>query len=102
MAKKKNIDNLNLPQEALARARAELAAEKGKPVEEISTKAASEKVIKKTSSAQHVSSFKRTMTRDELQAEYGYVLADLKSMALLALLLFIGMVAVSLTIESLI
>jgi hypothetical protein len=45
---------------------------------------------------------KRTMSRQELAAEYGYVINDLTSMAILAVILFIAMVAVSLMLDQII
>lgn len=100
MAKKKG-NKPNISQDALQRARAELANE-GVPssVVEPTTKAS---VVKpKSQPVQRVTSFKKHMTRDELQSEYGYVIADLRSMAILAVVLFVAMIVVSLTLQSVI
>ena len=98
MAKKKR-SRPNISAQTLERARAELESPRDEVVE--SMKPAADRK-KKMANPQVVKSIKRSMTREELSAEYGYVLGDLQSMGLLAALLFILMVVVSLGIESLI
>jgi hypothetical protein len=99
MAKK--AKKVNLPKEALERARAELAMQESVTFEETPKRTKSVSSKKKDAPpVQRVTSFKRSMTREELQEEYGYVLADLQSMAVLALILFVAMVVVALSIES--
>lgn len=94
MAKKKGRKP-NISSQALERARAELALEDDViAAEETSS---SEEIKESKPKQQVVRSFKKTMTREELSQEYGYVIQDLRSMAILALILFVGMVAVSIT-----
>lgn len=94
MAKKKGRKP-NISSQALERARAELALEDDViAAEETSS---SEEIKENKPKQQVVRSFKKTMTREELSQEYGYVIQDLRSMAILALILFVGMVAVSIT-----
>lgn len=95
MAKKKTDRRPNISNEALERARRELYGLEAPPVE---TSPASARPNKKPATYV-VSSIKQTMTRDELAAEYGYVLRDLRSMGALAGVLFIGMVVVALLLE---
>lgn len=92
MAKKKTY-RPNISSQALERARAELGHE-----EQTEYVATEKQTISNESKPQVVKSFKKTMTRDELSREYGYVIRDLRSMAVLALILFVGMVAVSLVV----
>jgi hypothetical protein len=100
MAKKKTSRQPNIPLQALERARVELLQEN--PSLAAATPAVAETVQPAKKPAAHVvSSIKKTMTREELAQEYGYVLADLQSMAILALLLFIAMVVVALSLNSL-
>lgn len=97
MAKKKR-SRPNISAQTLERARAELDMGDEAVVE---SKASATKPEVKPKQ-QVVKSVKRTISREELSAEYGYVLGDLQSMALLAALLFVLMVVVSLGIESLV
>lgn len=97
MAKKKR-NRPNISAETLARAKAELDHGVDEVVESASAPASTRE--KKSAAPQVVRSIKRSMTREELSAEYGYVLGDLQSMAILAVLLFIAMVVVSLGLES--
>lgn len=94
MAKKKGRKP-NISSQALDRARAELALEGH--VDVTAEETPKERVTESKPKQQVVRSFKKTMTRDELSQEYGYVIQDLRSMAILALILFVGMVAVSIT-----
>lgn len=100
MAKKRQSAP-NISQDALARARAELYGD-DIPVEDddvIEVQAPKRMAKQNQADEQFVySSTKRTMTRDELAAEYGYVLRDLTSMAILAAILFAVLVAVSLIV----
>jgi hypothetical protein len=88
---KKSSRNANISAQALERARTELA--QNKTANTLSTPAG-----KKDGSQQVVRSFKKMMTREELSQEYGYVLQDMQSMAILAACLFIGMIVVSVAI----
>lgn len=100
MAKK--AKKINLPKEALERARAELAYQQEHGGGDTVVEAKSSPTRKQDAPVQRVTSYKRTMSRDELQEEYGYVLSDLQSMAVLALILFVAMVVVALSIESIV
>ncbi len=98
MAKKKR-SRPNISAQTLERARTEL--EMG--VEDVVASKATDNTKSDAKPKQQVvKSVKRTISREELSAEYGYVLGDLQSMGLLAALLFILMVVVSLGIESLV
>jgi hypothetical protein len=94
MAKKKGRKP-NISSQALERARAELSHEGNVAT---ATEDTTPDVVRESKPRQQVvRSFKRTMTREELSQEYGYVIQDLRSMAILALILFVGMIAVSIT-----
>ena len=92
MAKKDRKPNIST--QALERARAELAG----TVAPATPSPAPTTSKRDGGQQQVVRSFKRTMTREELSHEYGYVLADLQSMGILALILFVGMIAVAVAI----
>lgn len=105
MTKKRQERKPNVSSEALERARRELAEDGviaptsvAKPANQTSVRSSVGKsqsdnlVVRSTNK-------KRTMTQQELSAEYGYVIKDLRSMAVLAFALFITMVIVSLIIN---
>lgn len=105
MAKKKSRKP-NLSNEALERARRELRGEvSAPPTPPIESGASGEQArptrpVKQEKRQQDVVySVKKTMTREELANEYGYIIRDLTSMATLAVILFVAMVAVSLVID---
>lgn len=88
MAKKRR--NPNLSQAALERARAELYSAGGEVA--VSPAPTTERKVEKP--VYRVS--KTTLTIDDLREEYGYVLVDLRNMALLAGFLFIALVVAAL------
>lgn len=96
MSKKKTYKRPNVPQAALERARAELrneATEVVTPVVTTTTTATNSagsklKVRKATPLAT-----RRIPTAEELQAEYAYVLRDLRNLAMLAVVLVGGIFA---------
>ena len=104
MAKKKSRKP-NLSQAALERARQELrdggAVAPDSPALEAQAVPA-RPVKKEIKPVERVGSIKRTMTRDELASEYGYVIRDLTSMGALAGILFVAMVVVALVIEQIV
>jgi hypothetical protein len=105
MTKKRQERKPNVSSEALERARRELAedgviapAPVAKPANQTSVKSSvgqsrSDNLVVRSTNK------KRTMTQQELSAEYGYVIKDLRSMAVLAFALFVVMVIVSLIIN---
>ncbi|MBI5931420.1 MAG: hypothetical protein HY862_19080 [Chloroflexi bacterium] len=106
MTKKQQTRKPNVSSEALERARREMAG--GAPVASTPTpKPANQTSVKSSTSSRsrgdnvvvRSSAKKRMMTQEELSNEYGYVLRDLRSMAVLAFALFVGMVIVSLIIN---
>lgn len=116
MAKKKRRKP-NLSNEALERARRELRGEGEAPESQQAEKPAPNPAIKTevapiaatpkpkappTPRPEPVQGTKRTMSRQELATEYGYVINDLSSMGVLALILFIAMIVVSLLIDQII
>lgn len=97
MAKRKS-SRPNVPEEALARARAELY---GAQVSQNTTAAPAsdgKAVTPKKAAAPKRVVVKRAVSVEELKEEYSYVVADLRSMALLAFSLFILLVVVSLVV----
>jgi hypothetical protein len=96
----------NLPQETLARARAELygedeaakmAAEEAEAEAASPAKAKPETKTRKSYKGGRVKEVLPAATSiEELRDEYVYVLADLRSMGILAGVLFVGLVAASL------
>lgn len=105
MAKKKSSRKPNLSQEALERAKRELS-ESGFAISRVDPIKKEEltalKPKSQPSSSPVVRSKKTMMSKEELAAEYGYVIADLRNMGALAGLLFIAMVVVSLLIDQLV
>ena len=96
MAKKKS-KRPNLPQETLERARAELRGEHVDvaPVETVrpsgaTVVAARPKGAKRTGANLAT---RRIPSLEELRAEYAYVTADLRNLAVLAVILLVGIVA---------
>ncbi|NDJ86496.1 MAG: hypothetical protein GYB66_11460 [Chloroflexi bacterium] len=114
MSKKKTKRRPNVSSQALERARRELYGGGTAPAvtaesdEDATDKSAKAHAIsqkspdKKPAPTYRVGSQKHVMSRDELAGEYGYVIADLRSMGILAALLFVAMIVVSLLIEQLI
>lgn len=94
MAKKRR--NPNLSQAALERARAELYANGEVP----SASAAPTPVAERKPAARPVATkiTKSVLTIDDLREEYGYVLVDLRNMALLAGFLFVALVVAALVL----
>lgn len=125
MAKKKRRKP-NLSNEALERARRELRgepveaplAESQQPAQQAAPSSAAQQTAPQEQSVappapkpkaepvrrqpEPVLTSKRTMSRQELATEYGYVINDLTSMGVLAVILFIAMVVVSLVIEQIV
>ncbi len=102
MAKKQTTRKPNISSDALERARREMTG--GAPV--VSTSTPKDTSVKSSTSQSkndniiiRSSGKKRTMSQEELSHEYGYVLRDLRSMAILAFTLFVGMVVVSLILN---
>ena len=104
MAKRKR-SRPNLPQETLARARAELYGEEEaakiaeKEAEEAAARPAPKPKTRKTYKGGVVTErevLPAATSVEELRDEYVYVLADLRSMGILAGVLFVGLVVVSL------
>ena len=96
---KRKTKRPNVPEQALARARAEM---NGAPLAAIAI-AATEKTDKKNSTAPTAPNRPTarkaptaTVTVEDLKKEYVYVISDLRSMALLASLLFVALVIASL------
>lgn len=92
MAKKSKSPNI--PEQTLARARAELygsptAVVKSNDPSPDSKAASQQKAPLKAKKAYHA------VTIDDLKAEYVYVITDIRNMAILALVLSVAMVAVS-------
>ncbi len=93
MAKKRR--NPNLSQAALERARAELYANG-----EVPASAAPTPMVERKPAARPVATkiTKSVLTIDDLREEYGYVLVDLRNMALLAGFLFVALVVAALVL----
>lgn len=99
MSKKVKKPNISL--QALERARQELYGEESTSdsgatmptPENAKTTAQTVKAATRASKSRHA------LTIEDLKAEYGHVINDLRSMALLAISLFIGMVIVSLVLN---
>lgn len=101
MSKKKLEKRPNVSNEALERARRELYGTDAPTITVEGQRVGEGNAPVRSAKKDYVvSSVKQTMTRDELALEYGYVIKDLRNMALLALILFVGMVAVSLVLSS--
>ncbi len=101
--KKKKNRKTNVSSEALERARRELygvsgpTSEDGEPADKPENRPAAP--TRKVYGAGV--SRARTISVEELAEEYNYVIADLRSMGVLAAILFVGMVVVSLLIDQL-
>jgi hypothetical protein len=91
MSKKKQPIRANIPQETLARARAELSSSAAAPVVETSGASA-------VRTARPVSPVRAVTTVDDLHNEYTYVISDLRSMAILAGILFVALIVVALIV----
>src|SRR5258706_11874140 len=97
MAKKKS-KRPNLPQETLERARAELRGERTEvaaPVETVRPGGAGV-VAPRPKTAKRAGAnlaTRRIPSLEELRSEYAYVTADLRNLAILALVLLVGIVA---------
>ncbi len=85
MARKKVAPRLNLPQETLDRARREASGEILAP--------APARVV--TSANPGASAAIKKTTVEDLAHEYGYVATDLRNMAILAAVLFAGLILIS-------
>ncbi|MBN2470812.1 MAG: hypothetical protein JXN59_08820 [Anaerolineae bacterium] len=85
MARKKTR-NANISEEALARARREAAGESYVPPAQAN---------QRQSSAQALTSNAHKTTHEDLAEEYGYVLTDLRNMAILAAALFAVLIVLS-------
>ncbi len=101
MAKKKS-KRPNLPQETLERARAELHGEAEAPVtvaESSGSDGAAVAVAAKPKAAKRTGTglaTRRIPSIAELIVEYGYVLRDLRNLAILATLLFVAIIVAAL------
>lgn len=84
----------NLPKETLARARAELYGDAAPPQAE-ETKSSSQSSVTRSGAKKSSIAPAAAVTVDDLRAEYIYVITDLRSMGILAAILFIGLVAVA-------
>jgi hypothetical protein len=110
MTKKKQQRKPNVSLDALERARRELAEDGSVipaaiPQTGVATArsaTAAKAKIGETLVVRSSGGKKHTVTAEELSQEYGYVLKDLRSMATLALALFVGMIVVSLVLNQLI
>lgn len=91
MAKRKN-NAPNLPAQSLARARAELQGITGTFADPNAPVNGAE-IALRPKIAQPIAY--RSVTVEDLKNEYVYVISDIRNMALLAGLLFVGMVVVS-------
>lgn len=87
MSKAKKNLRPNIPQETLARARAELSQGYTAPEVHVTTRQATSKTPSTAASGPV-----------DLRSEYHYVISDLQSMGLLAGLLFVALIAVSLVV----
>ena len=98
MAKKKS-KRPNLPQETLERARAELRGERTEvaaPAEPVRPSSASGTVAPRPKAAKRTGvnlATRRIPSLEELRAEYSYVTADLRNLAILAVILIAGIIA---------
>ncbi|NJL95002.1 MAG: hypothetical protein HC915_15410 [Anaerolineae bacterium] len=90
---KKKTRRPNLPEETLARARAELYGESAAPVA-----APAESRPAPAPAPRKPAKPLIAVSVEELKQEYGYVLRDLQSMGLLAILLVVVMVLVALVV----
>jgi hypothetical protein len=88
----------NISSQALERARRELYHDDTTGVESSAETTTAEGVVEKVAVPR---SRKRMVTIEDLKKEYGHVIADLRSMGILAALLFIGMIVFSMVIGSL-
>lgn len=95
MAKKKG-SRPNVPQEALARARAELYGETNIAPETTRQEEAPEGTVAAARKRAPQRKIKPAVSIDDLREEYVYVISDLRSMAILAGLLFIALIAAAL------
>jgi hypothetical protein len=93
MARKGKGRQPNLPEEALARARAELYGEA--QTETPTTQPQSTAQPRSTPRSKPAPVY-RAMTIDDLRQEYAYVIRDLSSMFVLAAVLFVGLIVTSL------
>jgi hypothetical protein len=94
MPKKSKGSRPNIPEAALARARAELNGEV-----QVDTKPQNGHVAPRLTPLKAVAfSSGKTVTLDELRQDYTYVIADLRSMAMLAGVLFVGLIIVSMVV----
>lgn len=106
MSKRKSKKKPNLSAAVLERARREIYGGTGEDVAEETTDDVAQKVdtpekAKREKPKVTVSSGgyqKRMLNSAELAQEYHYVIADLRSMAILAGILFVGMIVVSLLV----
>lgn len=102
MAKKKagSRSRPNIPQDTLNRARqqAGMAAEAPAPAAE--KPAASKAPVAKSSAVRNRQQAARPVaTIEDLAKEYAYVTNDLRSMAILAAVLFVGLIALALVLQ---
>ena len=93
MSKKKQPIRANIPQETLARARAELA---GSPPAATSVVEGSAPIARAARPAPPMRTAATTI--DDLHSEYSYVIRDLRSMAILAGILFVALIVVALIV----
>jgi hypothetical protein len=91
MAKKGKGRQPNLPEEALARARAELYGET-----QAETPASQPQFTAQPRSTSKPKVAYRAVSIDDLRQEYAYVIRDLTSMFVLAAVLFVGLIVASL------
>lgn len=104
MAKKKagSRSRPNIPQDTLNRARrqAGMAAEVPAPVaEKPATNKAKAPVAKSSAVRNRQQAARPVATIEDLAKEYAYVTNDLRSMAILAAVLFVGLIALALVLQ---
>lgn len=98
--KKKKNRRTNVSSEALARARQELYGVAVAPEAASDEEEAPAAPVRQSYAT--ASSRARALSVEQLADEYSYVIADLRSMGILAGILFVGMVVVSLLIDQLV